>query len=116
MCRRRGLDVPEQGQLEVDFFRSGLDHDVGVPDGVGHHGREPQAPAHRIGVCIRQLAELNALANNAIDGGLAPVDRGLRDVVEHGVVAGGHRRVGDAVPHGAGPENRDLPDECLNGH
>ena len=96
-------------ELLAEVLGDRLDHEVAVGQ-VAVVGGALDAPAHRVGVGLLQLALLHRAAELLLDLADALVERRLVDLAQHHVVAGLRRHLGDAVAHQARSQHSNLLD------
>ncbi len=106
------LDLLEHLVLEFLVFEHGLDDEVHALE-VGRVGGRGDASQQRVALLLSGATALECLGHQLLGVALA-LGGGLRaDVLEHHVVAGLGRDVGDARAHHAGTEHTDLGDRGL---
>ena len=97
----------EDGLLDLQPLRHGLDHEIGVADRFGLIGGEGDAPLGRLGLLGGQESAADQRLEDEIDRALGLFDLLILDIGEIGVEPVAGERGGHPRPHGPGSDNGD---------
>jgi len=101
-----GVQVPEELELDLLVFRGRLHHEVGRRE-VLQVGAGPDAAEDGVLVRRRQFALFHLATEVLFDGGHAPLNELVLDVVHDHVQAAGGGHLGDPVAHLPGADDAE---------
>ncbi len=102
------VELGEDLLLQVQVLRDGLDDEVGVLHGLRQVCGGFQAAQDGLHLVFRHLSLCDALGEALLDPGGSLLDELRADVVENCIKTCLDGGLGDAVAHGAGPQNGEF--------